>query len=318
MSATATTAAGLAEVQPYPGPAACFDEPTGTIWIGRYPGGSFAPWQLYRPGWGACGGIVTGCTGSGVSTLLDGLGRTAAHSGLASVWTADPLDGGSLPGAAGYADWRALGDVEILRMLRAAHGAMTTRLKINAVVGRAVHPITGAAPMILVVVDEGEQVFTASGAEATELAARIVRAGRKAGVGLAVGVREPWPSAFGGSEALRTALVAGNVVALRAASAAARRLFPPSSPLGADPAGLPRLPGVGLVAGHRADAFRVWWPGDTGGGDPAEPAPEVPVEPAVAAVLGEDYASRSARLAAHLDAIRAEVSTTAVREAPPS
>jgi hypothetical protein len=300
MAATATSpAADLADIQPYPGPTACFDEATGTIAIGRYPDGTLAPWPLYRPGMGAYSGLIAGCSGSGVSTVLDTLGHIAAHTGLASVWAAGPLGGAGLPGAAGYAHWHAGGGGEILRMLRAAEQAAATRMRINAALRRAVYPVTPETPVILVLVDEADIVFAPG--EAAELAAGIARVGRKAGVAVAAGVRDLWLSSFGGSEALRPTLAAGNVVALRSSSAVGARSFPPG--LDVDPAALPRLPGAGLVAGHRPDAFRAWWPGDGG----LQAAPDVPVELAVAARLGEDYTGRVERAEAWDAALRADL-----------
>lgn len=279
----------LTDAQPYPGPEACFDADTGTVWIGRYADGTLAPWQLYRPGWGACGGVVVGGTGSGGSMLLDTLGHTAAHTGLVSVWAADPGSGLSLPGATRYAHWHGNDDTEIGEMLWAAWQAATARLAANARHRRELHPITPASPMVLVLIDQCDRVFT-PGVAATRLAASIARSTRQTAVAIAVTAPYPGVRSFGNDDGLRAALLAGNAATLRTMAAGVRLTLPG---LVLDPATLPPLPGIGAVVGGRPEPFRGWYRSYT---DRAESprAPQLSVEPAVADLLGDCRAGRPA------------------------
>ncbi len=239
----------LREIQPYPGPLECFDEASGTAWIGRHANGDLASWDLYRAGWGACGGVVTGDIASGKSDVLEGLAYTAAHASQVSVWVGDPFGGISLPGAVAVAHWAATDTSEILQMLRAAETAVSTRFMTNALRHRPLHMITVDEPMILLIIDECQRVFEPR-SEATALATRIATQGRKAGVAIVAASTSVALRSFGHEVALRSGLLAGNAAVLSTRDPLHRDLLADQNITPADE--LIRLPGVGGLAGRPA------------------------------------------------------------------
>ena len=90
---------------------------------------------------------------------------------------------------------------------------------------------------------------------------RIVRHGRKAGVAVVGAAPSPVLGAFGGSEPLRTAMLATNVAVFRT-SRISRSLVPR---LAGDPSQVPQwfadgspAAGIGYLANDRPEPFRAW------------------------------------------------------------
>ncbi|WP_322755754.1 hypothetical protein [Frankia sp. Cas3] len=291
----------LREKQPYPGPLECFDEASGTAWVGRHTNGDPAPWDLYRANWGACGGVVTGDTASGKSHILEGLAYTASSAGQVSVWVGDPDGGISLPGAVAVTHWAATDTSEILQMLRAADTAVSTRFMTNALRHRRLHMITADEPMILLIIDECQRVFEPR-SEATALATRIAAQGRKAGVAIIAASTSVALRSFGNEVALRSGLLAGNAAVLSTRDPIHRDLLADQNIIPADE--LLRLPGVGYLAGRPAP-FRAW--GLDNARPPVDTARDTPPEPAVANALGDAYAGRAHRRQDNLTTTRRQL-----------
>lgn len=230
----------LQTAQPWPGPA--YNPQTGNIVLGPYvDGDGRAQWLLAADN-RLYGGFVVGSTGSGKSRLLEALALGAAGGAGAVVWFADPQGGASSPFLAGHADWVARDPEGIAAMLEAAR-----KLKRLRQVENAYHEWEGWTPSqprrgLLLIIDEshGPMADEKMRAAATELA----REGGKVGIALVLASQVPTLDAFGGSEALRSNVCAGNVVLMRIKSKQAKSVLPGVE---VDPSGFPRVPGYGFL-----------------------------------------------------------------------
>lgn len=230
----------LQVAQPWPGPA--YNPSTGNIMLGPYVDGEgTAEWLLATDN-RLYGGFVVGSTGSGKSRLLEALALGAAGGAGTVVWFGDPQGGASSPFLAGHADWVARDLEGIAAMLEAAR-----KLKRLRQVENAYHEWEGWTPAqqrrgLLLVIDEshGPMAEEKMRAMATELA----REGGKVGIALVLASQVPTLDAFGGSEALRSNVCAGNVVLMRIKSKQAKSVLPG---VDVDPSGFPRVPGYGFL-----------------------------------------------------------------------
>ena len=72
----------------YQGPT--LDATTGLISVGEYADGQRCHWRLFRPGKGACHGVIAGGRGTGKTNMLDLLRVEALSSGLFCLVVSDP------------------------------------------------------------------------------------------------------------------------------------------------------------------------------------------------------------------------------------
>lgn len=230
----------LQVAQPWPGPA--YNPSTGNIVLGPYVDGEGSAEWLLASDNRLYGGFVVGSTGSGKSRLLEALALGAAGGAGTVVWFGDPQGGASSPFLAGHADWVARDPKGIAAMLEAAR-----KLKRLRQVENAYHEWEGWTPSqprrgLLLVIDEshGPMADEKMRAAATELA----REGGKVGIALVLASQVPTLDAFGGSEALRSNVCAGNVVLMRIKSKQAKSVLPG---VDVDPSGFPRVPGYGFL-----------------------------------------------------------------------
>ena len=293
----------------YPGPAECFDPATGRAWIGVRIDGAPAHWDLYRPGWGVCGGIVIGATGTGKSRLLDGIVTTAAYAGPIVPWIGDPQGGASMPAWGRRADWSGTDEDEVTLMLEAGALVVTIRSKVNALFGRSLWTPSSAEPMLLIIVDECHRVLASPEHKerALRAATTIAREGRKAGTGLILATQDPGLPNFGGTQeaqVLRGSLLKGNGACFRVPSNSAGQMMPG---LEVNPKHIPDIAGVMCLAGPSNAPLRGWYLQDHEVDDLAGRAPLSTLEQVSAAYLGQTYTDRHDRRRAARGAIAAEL-----------
>ncbi|MGF7235311.1 MAG: hypothetical protein ACQSGP_10195, partial [Frankia sp.] len=284
----------LRQLHPYPGAGRALDPTTGRALIGVHADLDPAWWQVFDRE-GARRGLVIGSSNAGKSLLMELLGLSCMWSGRVLNWVIDGGDGDSLPRLSAHADWATADPTEALRILRAASALITIRGVINKAWRRPKHPITPAAPMVNVIIDECHEVMKIP--EAAALAERLGRRGRKAGVGLTMGTQYPDADACGGV-ALRDALASSNLVALRLANNAVGGMVPGLTQL--DLTALPDVPGLGYTAGQqrRVAPFRGFYEGSAVIDELMAAAPPCVLEPAALqglAAVGGDYQGRHDR-----------------------
>lgn len=140
--------------------------------------------HVHRGTWGATHSLIVGMTGSGKGSVGAVLGAAAAISGRCSVLLLDAGDGDSVPQLAecGVVDWVGEGFDEVMRGLRAMDAVLDAR-RAGKVAKRDWDATT---PLVVAVLPEvslllGDKQY---GEEATEIVKRVVRLGRKYGIGL--------------------------------------------------------------------------------------------------------------------------------------
>ncbi|WP_239311276.1 ATP-binding protein [Frankia sp. Cj3] len=297
------TANPLRRTHPYPGVDEAFDVESGMARLGVHADLEHALWRVYDLAIGARGGVVVGASGSGKSRLLELLGISCMYSRRVLVWIADPQEGASLPALTPHVDWAACDRDEIGLMFATAQKLISFRSKINKLLRREPHPISPTAPMVLIILDECHQVLTPS-SPLTKAADEIARMGRKAGVGLICATQYPEASSYGDKISLRDSLAAANTAVLRTANKTTGGMLPGLELL--DPNGLPDVAGLGYLAGkdRRTAPFRTHYEDQDVVGALGAAAPELSLEPAALAYLGETYRDRhTRRLAADADLV---------------
>jgi hypothetical protein len=276
----------------------------GIIDLGPYAdGGGFGPWRLWTPGevpnggswWG--GGIFAGM-GIGKSRLIELISIGALSTGYAAVWFIDPQGGASSPALKDHADWYADADgaPAILGALERITAWRGKQMAKEGWIGFDPRP---ERPGILVIIDEAHEVL----ARNTNRWKTLTRKARKVGIGIVAVSQYPGLDTFGGQEPLRAAILAGNVVAMRAESNQNGQLIPG---LEVDPKTLPELPGFGYTV-RRAGAFgrtapyRAEYVADPGHWLKRYPPP--PLDALSANAAGDEYLSRQGAMeAARLEA----------------
>ncbi|CAL9623560.1 hypothetical protein SUDANB121_05904 (plasmid) [Nocardiopsis dassonvillei] len=199
-------------------------------------------------------GFVAGSTGSGKSGLIDNLALGAWETKNTVVFYLDPKNGGSSPRIFDRAHWAVPNDPAtwdrllsgLVELVEARGLENSARLKTSGFTP------SFARPGVLVIVDECHAVINADNAYRW---GRIAREGRAAGVALVLASQIYGLDSFGGSDAVRANVTAGNTVALRVSRNQASMI----ADITLDPSALPKITGVGLTAEGRDVAFRAAW-----------------------------------------------------------
>lgn len=201
-----------------------FDVPVycdGKILLGPYADGiGQAQYTLYSPG-GIRSGYILGSTSSGKSRLIETIALTAMVETPTVLIYLDGQEGASSHLLWDHALWR--GGPEQAREIQASLlKIIRARQRYNRY-----RKWTGFRPApdwpgIFVIVDECQDIFTIN----PLLWAKIARTGRKVGAAILAASQVTTLDAFGGSDALRSSLVAGNAIAMRTASDVQSQIFP--------------------------------------------------------------------------------------------
>ncbi|GAA4522994.1 hypothetical protein GCM10023191_102440 [Actinoallomurus oryzae] len=219
----------------------------GLLRLGPYADGDGeVPYKLYTPG-SMWSGVVIGGTGIGKSRLIENAVISAISGGDTVYWFLDPQNGTSSPALAEHADWFATLD-NADDVLDALLAIVDARGRQNAAMGIMEFTPSPERPGLLVVIDECHVVFADPNKAADW--ARIAREGRKVGVALLLASQYPGLETFGGKDAMRSSVMAGNAFALHTVSNQAKGLIPG---LTVDPKELPKIPGYGYVLGTDPD-----------------------------------------------------------------
>jgi hypothetical protein len=221
----------------------------GVIMLGPYADGEgYANWRLWTSGevpnsGSAWGGFILGGMGSGKSRVMELISIAAMSTGWVETWFIDPQGGASSPALTEHADWAVdLDDAEkVLTALERFIDARGAEMAAEGWIGFDPSP---ERPLLQVVIDECHEVF----AENTERWTTVARKIRKVGGTLVALSQYAGLATFGGSEALRAAICAGNVIVMRAESKQNGHLVPG---LELDPMLLPDLPGFGYTVARR-------------------------------------------------------------------
>lgn len=281
----------------------------GILPIGPYVDGQgFAPWRLWTPGpsgydstdqdGSAWSGVIIAGTGSGKSELAQQLVAHACSTGLVTPWFIDPQGGVSSPALQAHADWYVNG-ADAWTMLGAAERIIEARGVENVARGRESvrnggRPWTGfrpttERPLLMIVIDEAHQILRTA-KDGARLAASA-RMARKVGVLYVLISQVVDLSTFGGSDALRASVMAGNGVIMRTESRQTGTLM---AGLEVDPMTLPKLPGYGYTTanGHaRLAPFRTQVARDAFALLAAQQIR--PLDDYAAAAAGADYTGRA-------------------------
>src|SRR5690606_17646442 len=203
----------LTTAQRWPGPAEVYDPDRGTIRLGPYvDGDGTAEWRMARDN-RLYGGFLVGSTGSGKSRLLESIALGAAGAAGCAVWFGDPQGGASSPFLAAQADWVARDLDGIRQMLEAARRVKKLRQLENSY-----HELEGWTPQqhrrgLMIVIDECHAAMAVDAIR--DIATELAREGGKVGIALVLASQVPTLDAFGGSDALRSNVVSGNLVLMR-------------------------------------------------------------------------------------------------------
>jgi len=291
----------LQEVHTYPGPS--LDRGTGRFTIGQHADRTSAEWELWRPGWGACHGMIAGTTGGGKSALLQVILAEARHCGMVVPWLGDPDNGSNA--WKDDVDCYAGSVPRIRRMLQAAEAVMLgraarwSRQRVVGVNGLSVRRDTSrfdpypAEPMLLVVVDEAPEVL--QDAECLRIIGRVGKRGRKLGVGVIIVTQVPSLDELGNALTVRSMLSSMNVVMFRTSDKFSAQM---GSMIPVDPHNLPKqwpdgstTAGLGyLGTGVRLAPFRcLWVPDGHNWATTGKPAVLGPADRQAALVAGRDY-----------------------------
>ncbi|PSK96038.1 hypothetical protein CLV63_113201 [Murinocardiopsis flavida] len=177
------------------------------IEIGTYADGRPAHWHLTTLSDSriqVMGGLITGRTGSGGTTLLAGIARAAHEHRVAELRAVHtPLE---------LADYVQLAP---------SYEHLLADLEARIEQRRTDQPAGRMDARTLVLIDEADRVFTR---ESAPRWAAVVRVGRALGIAVVARMHGSDLRAFGGCDALRCALLTGNRVHLAPFAAGRRRL----------------------------------------------------------------------------------------------
>ena len=228
----------------------------GRIRLGPYADGEGeAMWRLYTQD-SMWGGFLAGSTGSGKSSITDNLALAAWESGQTVVVYLDPKNGGSSPRIFERALWAVGNDPA---MWRRVEDGLIELIEARGLENRVRLNTSGFTPSrerpgVLVIVDESHVVVTRDSAAKW---GRIAREGRAVGVAAVLASQIYGLESFGGDDAVRANITAGNTVALRVSRNQASMIQ--DVPL--DPSKLPKVPGLALIDDGREATFRAAYSG---------------------------------------------------------
>jgi len=288
----------LTTAQRWPGPAEVYDPDRGTIRLGPYvDGDGTAEWLMARDN-RLYGGFLVGSTGSGKSRLLESIALGAAGAAGCVVWFGDPQGGASSPFLAAQADWVARDLDGIRQMLEAARRVKKLRQLENSY-----HELEGWTPQqhrrgLMIVIDECHAAMAVDAIR--DIATELAREGGKVGIALVLASQVPTLDAFGGSDALRSNVVSGNLVLMRIKSKTARNIL---AGVDVDPSAFPRIPGYGYLVddtGERRTApFRGFYLDDETRDQAAHEVTWPELDQAGVAAAGADYQRRRVQAVAN-------------------
>ena len=248
----AVTARSMIEVTPLDGRRYV----DGRVRLGPYADGEGeAMWRLYTQD-SMWGGFLAGSTGSGKSSITDNLALAAWESGHTVVIYLDPKNGASSPRIFERALWAVGNDPA---MWRCVEEALIELIEARGLENRVRLDTSGFTPSrerpgVLVIVDESHVVVTRDSAARW---GRIAREGRGVGVAPVLASQIYGLESFGGDDAVRANITAGNTVALRVSRNQASMIQ--DVPL--DPSKLPKVPGLALIDDGREATFRAAYSG---------------------------------------------------------
>lgn len=242
----------------------------GRIVLGPYADGmGHASWRVFTEN-SMWGGFLLGDLGSGKSRLLELVALVARHVGIFLIYI-DGQNGASSPTLWKYATWRG-GPDNAESILAALERGKNKRQVYNRVNNLSGFTHSADMPGVLTIVDECHRIFTPDTASRW---ADLSREKRKVGGAIIAASQFSGLETFGGSDILRSCLIAGNAVALRTSSRLSAQLIPG---LEVDPALFPKLPGYGYYVDAsgklRTAPFRCEWLPDA---DDKDRNPDIPV-----------------------------------------
>ncbi len=220
--------------------------------LGPYTDGDgWAEFTLYTEN-SMWGGFLAGATGTGKSNLVDILAVGAWNTGCTKVMFLDPKNGGSSPRIKERADWFVGNDaqewdyvLDALIELIEARGAENAEE-----LGTSGFTPTRERPGLLVIVEESHNIVTKNNAARW---ARVAREGRAAGVAAVMASQIYGLESFGGNDAVRDNITAGNTIALRVGANQSSMIK--DVPL--QPWRLPKMRGMAMVDAGRSVVFRA-------------------------------------------------------------
>lgn len=217
------------------------DRATGQCVIGHDTLGRPVHWRFWRPGWGACHGLVFGTTGAGKSSLIELLFTEVRHSGLGVPWFFDPEEGLSAPAWIDAANYYAGADEDtgiapIRAGLQALERVWKYRRHQHAVARATWKEPTPEWPLIFAAVDESPDVL--ADPECARIVKWLLRKGRKCGIALVLIAQVPSLTELGGDQAIRSQAAGVNVVAFRTSDKMSAAMGMPKT-LPIDPVTLP-------------------------------------------------------------------------------
>ncbi|MGH3784755.1 MAG: hypothetical protein ACRDR6_10855 [Pseudonocardiaceae bacterium] len=221
----------------------------GVCRLGAHADGRQALYRSWRPGSGAVHDLISGCTDSGKSRLVDVLLAEERHCTLIASWVIDPQGGQSLPAWKNATDQFATSPTEGRDLLEygveVMHQRNTDLANLHWIdakgrdrIGVDFFEPSEAMPLVSITVEEAHDVL--DDPRAVKAAERLAGMARKCGLKLRLITQLPLLAQLGNSMYLRDQVAAGNVIVLRTAGRLAGQVAFNGALPGADPHMLPR------------------------------------------------------------------------------